>query len=401
MKNVAVIGGGAAGFFAAIHAAQNGNEVTIFEKGNSLLNKVRISGGGRCNVTHACFEVNDLVKFYPRGSKELISAFYRFNTNHTIDWFESRGVELKTEGDGRMFPVSDLSQTIIDCLLKEAKRNGVKIKTQCGVNAVILVDSKLILKFANDAQKEFDSVIVTSGGYPSSKNYDWLRGLGINIVEPVPSLFTFNIPNSPLKGLEGVSVSDALVTVEDSKFKYNGPLLITHWGISGPAVLKTSAFAARFIHDLNYNFTASINFIPSFSAIELEELFNQQKKNHPSKKVFSKLFPQLPGRLWERLCAAAGITEGCQYANISKQQMLSLIKNILSYELRVKGKTTFKEEFVTCGGIDLKEVDMKTMESKKIPGLFFAGEVLNIDGVTGGFNFQAAWTTGFIAGSSV
>ena len=401
MKSIAVIGGGAAGFFAAIHAAYNGNDVTIFEKGSSVLNKVRISGGGRCNVTHACFDVNELVKFYPRGAKELIGAFHRFNTNRTIDWFESRDVELKTEDDGRMFPVTDSSQTIIDCLLKEAKRNCVEIKMQCSVISVAKVNEQFVLKFADNTKKNFDVVIVAAGGYPSTKSYDWLRSLGLSIIEPVPSLFTFNIPNSPFKGLEGLSVEEALVTVSDSKFNYSGPLLVTHWGVSGPAVLKTSAFAAQHIHDLGYNFKAIINFIPSLSDDELEELLNQQKKLHPAKKVFSKLFNQLPNRLWERLCTTAGITESVQFANISKQQMQALEKNISAHELNVQGKTTFKEEFVTCGGVDLKEIDMKTMQSKKVPGLFFAGEVLNIDGVTGGFNFQAAWTTGFIAGSNV
>lgn len=400
-KHIAVIGGGAAGFFSAIHAAYNNNDVTIFEKGNSVLNKVRISGGGRCNVTHACFDVNELVKFYPRGAKELISAFHRFNTNHAIDWFESRGVELKKEEDGRMFPVSDSSQTIIDCLLKEAKSNGVKIKTQCQVNSLVKQNDQFVLTFSDNTQKQFDKVIVAAGGYPSTKSYDWLRSLGINIIEPVPSLFTFNIPNSPFKGLEGVSVEETLVSVEDSKFNYNGPLLITHWGVSGPAVLKTSAFAARHIHDLGYNFKAIINFMPSLINAELDEQLNQQKKLHPAKKVISKLFNQLSNRLWERLCAAAGITETVQYANLSKQQILALVKNISAYEVHVKGKTTFKEEFVTCGGVDLKEVDVKAMQSKKVQGLFFSGEVLNIDGVTGGFNFQAAWTTGFIAGSCI
>lgn len=401
MKNIAVIGGGAAGFFSAIHAAQNNNRVVIFEKGSTVLNKVRISGGGRCNVTHACFDVKELIKFYPRGSKELNSAFHRFNTTHTIDWFESYGVELKTEDDGRMFPVSDSSQTIIDCLMEQARDNGVSIKTQRAVVSVTPKADKLLLSFADNSVQEFDKVIVTCGGYPASKSYDWLRNLGIEIVEPVPSLFTFNIPGSPFKGLEGVSVEEAMVTVKNSKFEYQGPLLITHWGISGPAVLKTSAFAARHVHDLNYHFEALVNFLPSYHAVQLEEKINQQKKNVPAKKVFTKFFPELSGRLWERLCATAGITDSVQYANLSKQQMQGLIKNLSAFELSVKGKTTFKEEFVTCGGVDLKELDMKTMQSKKVPGLFFAGEVLNMDGITGGFNFQAAWTTGYIAGTSV
>lgn len=402
MKNIAVVGGGAAGFFSAIHAAgNNNNNVTIFEKGNNVLGKVRISGGGRCNVTHACFDVKELVKFYPRGSKELLGAFHRFNTNHTLDWFESRGVELKTESDGRMFPVSDNSQTIINCLIHEARKANVKVILQTGIGSIKKRSDAFELNFQDGLVKNFDSVIITSGGYPSLKSYQWIKELGINIIPPIPSLFTFNIPSSPFKGLEGLSIEAAEVSIPDSKFGFSGPLLITHWGVSGPCVLKTSAYAARFIAEKNYEFKCHLNFLPHLKPQELLETLLSLKNSRPAQKVFTKAFYELPQRLWERLCEMSGIEDFTQYANLNKKQIQTLSQNLQHCELNVKGKTTFKEEFVTCGGVDLKEIDMKTMQSKKNSGLYFAGEILDIDGVTGGFNFQAAWTTGFIAGSSL
>jgi predicted Rossmann fold flavoprotein len=401
LKTIAVIGAGAAGFFAAIKAAGDaGNIVTIFEKSNDVLSKVRISGGGRCNATHACFDVSELINFYPRGGRELRGAFHQFNTNHTIEWFEQRGVHLKTEEDGRMFPVTDSSSTIINCLMGELKRLKINLRTHTGISAIKKNETTFTLTVANKPAEEFDAVIITTGGYPSVKSYDWIKALGIQVIDPVPSLFTFNLPASPLKGLEGISVEDAQVSIPDTKFIYRGPFLVTHWGVSGPAVLKTSAYAARYIHERNYEFLCHINFLPQLSFEDVAEIFNEQKQNNAKRKVFTKPFAQIPLRLWERLCATAGITEALQYANLNKTQQQHLSTNLLKLPMHVKGKTTFKEEFVTCGGIDLKEVDMKTMQCKNIPGLFFAGEILNIDGVTGGFNFQAAWTTGFIAGSN-
>lgn len=396
---IAVIGGGAAGFFAAIQAASKGANVLLLEGGDKLLSKVRVSGGGRCNVTNGADSIPQLLEGYPRGNKELRGPFSRFNNQHTVEWFEDRGVPLKTEPDGRMFPVSNDSSSIVDCLLNEARRFGVQVLTHHKVERII-PDQVRFKIITNTKEIEVDRVIVTTGGGRDLNAFRWLSDLGLEIIAPVPSLFTFNIPHSPFKDLMGVSVSDVEIKIGASKFESRGPMLITHWGLSGPAVLRTSAFAARFLADVNYDFTIQLDFLPEESDDCLMELFNDQKKNHPRQKVASYRVEKFTARFWLRLVELSGIPAELDWGNVSKSQFRALVDSVKSYKLQVKGKTTFKEEFVTSGGVSLKEIDFKRMESKRIPGLFFAGEVLDIDGVTGGFNFQAAWTTAFIAGDS-
>ncbi|HVD98986.1 MAG TPA: NAD(P)/FAD-dependent oxidoreductase [Cytophagaceae bacterium] len=400
---VIVIGGGAAGFFGAITCARyNYNaEIILLEKSDKLLSKVKVSGGGRCNITHACFDNNQLIKFYPRGGKELKTCFTYFSTNQTVDWFESRGVKLKTEADNRMFPVSDSSQSVVDCLIREARVLGVKIMTSFPVGGIERKNGQWYVKLRGGENMVCDKILVATGGSPSDDSYNWMRELGLEVVKPVPSLFTFNIPNSRLSGLQGVSVPHVEVRVEGTKLSHTGPLLITHWGFSGPAVLKLSAWAAREIHDMNYNFNIHINFVPEHTEESLREKLHEIKMEHSKKIVSSNPFFEIPKRLWERLTNIAGIEEEVRWMEVPNKSINKLLEELLRGNYSVKGKTTFKEEFVTCGGVDLKEVDIVTMQSKKQPGLYFAGEVLNIDAVTGGFNFQAAWTTGFLAGKSI
>ena len=400
---VVVIGGGAAGFFAAINCAQANKEadVFLFEKTAKVLQKVKVSGGGRCNVTHACFDLKQLSLAYPRGEKQLKSAFARFSTQDTIDWFESRKVKLKTKPDGRMFPVSDNSQTIIDCLEKEAKKLKVKVEFEKGVK-------KIIPNFHGGFELLMDSgekivcqkIIVAAGGSPKEEQMQWLRELGHRIETPVPSLFTFNIPNNPIVELMGIAINPARVRILNTKLECSGPVLITHWGLSGPAILKTSSIGARVLAEKDYDFEAQISWLDNKKEDSVrQELFNLKAAN-PTKQI-GNLFPfNLPKRLNSYLLAKAGIDENANWAEVSKDGVNDIIKCLLYDTYPVKGKTTFKEEFVTCGGINLDDIDFKNMESKRLKGLFFAGEVLDIDGVTGGFNFQAAWTTGFIAGKA-
>jgi len=395
-----VIGGGAAGFFAAIHAARNGAEVLLIEKSNKVLGKVKVSGGGRCNVTNIVSEPTVLVKNYPRGSKELLSPFTRFNSTDTCNWFEKRGVSIKAEADGRMFPVTDTSQTIINCLMDEAVNSGVKIKYQTDVQKIKFRNGAFELLLPEDKQLKADRLIIATGGSPYLKNYQWLEELGHTIIPPVPSLFTFNIPQNAFQDLMGLSVEQTEIKIANSLFKQTGPLLFTHWGLSGPAVLKLSAWAARLLFDQQYNFTVRINFFPEMNEQQLVESIQVESKKFPGKRVVGQGFKKIPSRLWERLCLQAGISEIHKWNETGKKSMNRLTQLLTGLEMKVSGKTTFKEEFVTCGGVNLKEVNMKTMESKIVPGIYFAGEVLDIDGVTGGFNFQAAWTTGFIAGNA-
>jgi predicted Rossmann fold flavoprotein len=398
---IAIIGGGASGFFAAITCAEaNKNaEVTLFEKSKNLLSKVKVSGGGRCNVTHACFENHVLVKKYPRGSKELKKVFSKFSTSDTIQWFESRGVKLKTEEDGRMFPVTDNSQTIIDCLLRCAEKAGVIIRTGTGVRSIKKEDQFILI--LEDGVQKFDKVLVATGGNPNKDSYQWLAEFGHEIIPPVPSLFTFNIPNSKYDGLMGIAVNNANVRIAGSKAEQSGPLLITHWGMSGPVVLRLSAWEARTLNSMNYNFSIQVNWVPDYSEEPLREELNKIRSESPKKIISVNPLFGLPKRLWERLVSLAQIPEGLRWLDISNKLLNKLIEELLRSSLTVKGKTTFKEEFVTCGGISLKDINMDTMESLKFPGMFFSGEVIDIDGITGGFNFQAAWTTGFIAGRSI
>lgn len=398
---IAIIGGGAAGFFAALSAKENHSnaEVTIYEKSDKILSKVKISGGGRCNVTHNCFKVRDLVKFYPRGGKQLKKSFGIFNTNHTVAWFKDRGVNLKTEADNRMFPDTDKSITIINCLLDEAHRLGVVIKRQTVVQELKPAEDQIILKI-DEFDYAFDKVVVATGGSPKASGLDWLKNLGHEIVAPIPSLFTFNMPEEPIIKLPGVVSKHAIVRVQGSKLSQEGPLLVTHWGMSGPAILKTSAWEARNLSEKQYTFPIQVNWIGNTNEEEVRTLLNRSFYNYGKKKVVNVIPFDLPNSLWKFLLETSDIDESTVAGEVSKKSKNVLINNIVNSVYNVKGKTTFKEEFVTCGGISLKDVNMKTMESKVVPNLYFAGEVLDIDGVTGGFNFQAAWTTGFIAGKS-
>ncbi|MBL0309596.1 MAG: NAD(P)/FAD-dependent oxidoreductase [Bacteroidetes bacterium] len=408
MRQIVVIGGGAAGFFAALASAENNPDaqVTILEKSSTLLSKVKISGGGRCNVTHACFDAKELIKNYPRGEKQLLGPFTRFNPSHTVDWFEAKGVKLKREADGRMFPATDSSQTIIDCFLQEAKRLGVAIKMQTGVETIKPDDAKFHLVTNKNTPIIADAVIITTGS--GSSMWSLLSGLGHTIVPPVPSLFTFNINDQRIKGLEGLSVPHATVSVVPpathkapySKLSSTGPLLITHWGMSGPAILRLSAWGARILSDSKHQFEIEINWTGEPSINELRETIKQFKQSHPKKVVSINPLLPLPKRLWERLSSTICQTS-TNYADLSNKQIEGLATALAASRFHVLGKSTFKDEFVTAGGVSLDEVDFKTMQSKIIPGLYFAGEVLDMDAITGGFNFQAAWTTGWVAGNAI
>lgn len=396
---IAVIGGGAAGFFAAIHASKKGSSVTIFEKSPKLLSKVKVSGGGRCNVTHKPLEISKLVKNYPRGEKFLKKVFRHFKSEDTINWFESRSVPLKVEGDGRMFPVSDDSQTIIDALLKEANQLGIQIKTSTGIKAIQNQGNSFLLE-TNQGELTFDAVIVAGGGHPKLEGYSFLKKLKHSIVSPIPSLFTFNTPQEPIKKLMGISMPDAHVKIEGTKLNYQGPLLITHWGVSGPAVLKLSAFGAEWLHEKKYHARAIINWNSDFNETKYLEHLMAYATSHPARKVINYPLFEVPGRLWEYLCNRSEIELNQTFNGLSKKQYNKLVQNLFCHILNIDGKTTFKEEFVTAGGIALQEVNPNTMESMYHPNLYFAGEILNIDGITGGFNFQAAWSTGYLAGIS-
>jgi predicted Rossmann fold flavoprotein len=398
---IIIIGGGAAGFFTAITAAEaNPNaDITILERGKDVLQKVKVSGGGRCNVTHACFLPNELVKNYPRGEKALLSPFMRFSAEDTIEWFRQRNVELKTEDDGRMFPISNNSQTIIDCLEGEAERLNVKILRGYRVEDLEQVDNQWLVK-TNRQSFSVDKVMVAAGS--STAVWDLLKKLGHTIVEPVPSLFTFNIKDKRIDGLAGLSVPNALIQVEGIKLKTSGPLLITHWGMSGPAILKLSAWGARQLYGIDYQFVIRVNWIGQYNVEELKNILTLDIKAKYLKKLIAKTPQyQISSRLWLRFLEAANITENMIWADISKKQIQNLAEQLVQGSYAVKGKSTFKEEFVTAGGVKRDEVNFKTFESKLLPNLFFAGEILDIDAITGGFNFQAAWTGGWIAGQTM
>lgn len=402
-KHLVVIGGGAAGFFCAVNAARLNRHlrVTIVEKTSKLLSKVRVSGGGRCNVTHACFEIPALVKKYPRGTNFLKKTFHQFNTAHCVKWFEERGVKLKTEADGRMFSITDSSQTIIDCLLKDANKYGVEILMNAEVRSMKHEDAVFKLELSNNRHLTSDFVCVASGGYPKSSMFDWLKALGHSIEEPVPSLFTFNMPHNPITQLMGLSVEKASVKIVGSKLSDEGPLLITHWGMSGPAILKLSAWGARELANKNYHFNILINWLSDYNEQSLREKWQLIRNERSSQKIGNRNPFNLPNRLWVYLLNESGINEDIRWADLPGKEQNKLIKNLSAQEFEVKGKTTFKEEFVTCGGIKLSELDANSMQSKIVPNLFFAGEILDVDGVTGGFNFQHAWTSGWIAANSI
>ncbi len=402
-KQLIIIGGGAAGFFCAINAARldPSLKVTIIEKSNKLLSKVKVSGGGRCNVTHACFDIVEMCKRYPRGQHFVKKAFHQFFTTDTIKWFEERGVKLKAEEDGRMFPVTDSSQTIIECLLKETNKYGVEILMNKEVKNLSIVNGEWSIKLSDSRLLTSDYVCIASGGYPKSSMFDWLKELGHTIEEPVPSLFTFNLPKHPITKLMGVSVEKAKVKIIGTKLEEEGPLLITHWGLSGPVVLRLSAWGARELKERNWEFGISVNWLPDYNEETLRKRFQELRNTNASQKIINKNSFGLPSRLWEFFAEQSGIKNEWRWADLPSVEQNKFIKNLCSYECEVKGKTTFKEEFVTAGGIKLNEVDANTMMSKKVTDLFFVGEVLDVDGITGGFNFQHAWTSGFVAAKSI
>lgn len=400
-QNIVVVGGGAAGFFGAITCAQANprKKVVLLEKNRQLLSKVRISGGGRCNVTHACFDPALLVQNYPRGYRALRGPFTRFQPKNTIQWFKERGIELKVEQDGRMFPVTDKSETIIQCLMLAAKKAHVEIKTECGIQSIDFLNPGFQLTLSNGTELFCERVLIASGS--QNKMYEILEKLGHRIIPPVPSLFTFNIPDSPLLEISGISVPLVHAQIADTDLQQKGPLLLTHWGFSGPAILKLSAWGARILHDKQYQAKLIINWLPEINKETLVSSLQAYKNNHPAKQISSECPLNLPKNLWKKLVEMSSIPTELRWSHLSKPLLNSLLDTLLKGTFNIQGKSTFKEEFVTCGGVDLDEVNFKTMESKKCPGLYFAGEVLDIDGVTGGFNFQNAWTTGWIAGHAM
>lgn len=399
--NVAIIGGGAAGFFSAITVKENypNANVTIFEKSKNFLSKVKISGGGRCNVTNNCETIGKLSSAYPRGKNSLKKAFRVFNNKDAMQWFESKGVPLVTQDDNCVFPTSQDSQSIIDCFLTQAKLLNIEIQTKAGINSIQPQGSKLELSFTKkDTKKQvFDKVIVTTGGSPKRTGLEWLEQLGHKIEEPVPSLFTFNMPSEPITKLMGIVVEETLVTIQGTKLKSNGPLLITHWGMSGPAILKLSAFGARLLSEKYYNFNIQVNWtntkVHDLVMRNLETIVNQH-----TNKIVSNIRPYLlPERLWHYLLEKSDIPLNKKWSELGKKGLNKLVGVLANDIYSVNGKTTFKEEFVTCGGVSLDSVNFDTMQSKAVKNLYFAGEIMDIDGITGGYNFQAAWTTAFIA----
>jgi len=378
-----------------------GLQVIIVEKTSKLLSKVRISGGGRCNVTHALFDRAVMSRRYPRGQHFVKKTFHQFFTTDTIQWFEERGVQLKAEKDGRMFPVTDSSQTIIDCLVREANRYHVDIRLNAEVKDIKKEDNTFFVHLASNVVLEADFICMACGGYPKTFMFDWIRRLGHTIAEPVPSLFTFNLPGHPITKLMGVSVEQARVKIEGSKLSEEGPVLITHWGLSGPAILRTSAWGARELQEKNYDFRVRINWLPEFNEQGVASIIQEARIHHASRKLVNHNFGGLPSRLWTFLLQQSGIGEEIRIADLPSKNAHTLARLLTDYAAEVRGKTTFKEEFVTAGGITLSEIDPQTMESRILPGIYFAGEVMDVDGITGGFNFQHAWTSGWIAAKAI
>ena len=402
MTEIAIVGGGAAGFFAAIAAARaNGScQVSLFERSSQFLSKVRISGGGRCNVTHALFDPRMFTTRYPRGERELISPFHRFSADDTIAWFEARGVRLKREEDGRVFPVTDSSETVIDCLVKEAQASGVRLFLRKGIeSAQLRTHGGFDLKLDDGESTPCDRLLLATGGCRSVGGAEIAHSLGHAIEPPVPSLFSLHVPAPWLRSLPGISVSDVQLSV--GKLRERGPLLITHNGISGPAVLRLSAWGARILHEKAYRFSLRVNWLPELNEVELRTEFQSRRQTEPTRRVNNSPIGAIPARLWEKLVSNAGIFPKTTWTSLTRAGRNELIRHLRVTELEVDGKSLNKEEFVTCGGVRLREINFKTMGSRITPNLYFAGELLDIDGITGGFNFQAAWTTGWIAGHAM
>ncbi len=401
MKHLIVIGGGAAGMFCAVNAARIHPDVkiTVLEKSNKLLSKVRVSGGGRCNVTHHCSSVSELLKKYPRGANFLKKSFSHFNHADTIKWFEERGVQLKTESDGRMFPVTDSSETIINCLMSDLNRYKVNVMMNAQVKSLVkeTETQQFFIHLQNDKSIKADYVCVAAGGHNKLDQFDWLKSTGHNIISPVPSLFTFNMPNDSIRELMGISLPNVLVKIPAFKIKNQGAVLITHWGLSGPAIITLSAWGARQMHQANYQFEAIVQWLPEYHEQQLRDMLLQNCRELASQKIINRNPFGLPERFWKYQMELANINLETRWADLQVAARNKLAVQLTGQKFLVEGKTTFKEEFVTSGGIDLTQIDPHTMESKLLPGLFFAGEIMDVDGVTGGFNFQHAWTSGWIA----
>ena len=399
--DLVVIGGGAAGFFGALQTLKMKPDarVLLLEKSAKLLSKVKVSGGGRCNVTHQLFDKKEFSKRYPRGEKHLFRLVHQFGPEETVQWFEERGVPIKAEDDGRMFPVSDSSQSIIDCLMEQAETSGLHISLQESLESVTPLETGFSV--VTDKQTiTCKTILIASGGHPKAAGFDWLKQLGLEIVAPVPSLFTFNLPDHPLKELMGLAAT-VRIRVEGTKLEETGPMLITHWGFSGPAVLRCSAWGARELEQKDYMATIRIHWLPELHEEDVREWLGKIRISSAKKLVHSRVFDALPQRLWEALCLRAGIGGEMKWADLSAKSFNALITTLCADPYTMQGKTTFKEEFVTCGGVSLKEIDSQTCMSRKIPGLFLAGEVLDVDGITGGFNFQHAWSSGYVAGNAI
>lgn len=392
MKQIIIIGGGAAGFFCAANLDEKKYKVTILEQNSDVLQKVKISGGGRCNVSHACFDPRELVQFYPRGNKELLSVFTKFQPGDTMDWFEKRNIPLKIEKDNRIFPESNSSQTIINTFLNETKQKNIEVKTKCSVKEILKNDEKYLVK-TSLGDFEADFVIYTTGSSP--KSLKMIENLGHKIIDLVPSLFTFNIKDDLLKDLLGTSFEMAETSIPKLKTEESGPMMITHWGLSGPAILKISAWEAINLAKVKYNFEIEVNFI-SKNIDDAEELFQNFKQSNPKKSIGQSKIFEVTNRFWQRILEVSNINLNKQVAQISGKEMQTILENLCKKKFQVTGKSTFKDEFVTAGGVDLKEINFKNMSSKILPNFYIAGEVLNIDAVTGGFNFQACWSEAWL-----
>lgn len=401
-KKLVIIGGGAAGFFCAINAAvmHPDLKIVILEKQSKVLQKVKVSGGGRCNVTNVCSQLSDLVKKYPRGKNFLKKAFLQFSTKDTVMWFEQHGIQLKAEPDGRMFPISNTSQTIIDCLLNEASKHHIDLSLNTEVTDITIIKDQFNLTLKNHPSIIADYIMIATGGFPKPEQYHWLKSFGHRIIEPLPSLFTFNTPSSSLKQLMGVVADQAIVKIEGSKLVEQGPVLITHWGLSGPAILRLSAWGARELYENKYHFNVIVNWLGK-PENEVRDKWNEIRNKQGSNSISVKNPFGVANRLWDFLLHECQLTPDTKWSELASKDQNKLINILTTHRIAVEGKTTFKEEFVTCGGIDLTEIDPNTMESRLVKNVFFGGEIMDVDGITGGFNFQHAWTSAFIAAKNI